>query len=270
MSEDRTFVGGAVTARIAGHGPTLVLFHSLLADHTSFDRVRDGLARHFRVVVFSLPGFPGSQAVDGGSLEAVADRMAEAIREAAPRERPVLLGNGYGGFVALSLVLRHPGAVSRLALCDSGAAFSGPGREAFRSMAKAARGQGLAAVADTAMRRLFAPDYHASHAELVEERRARFLGMDLGVFCAACEELAKLDLRSCLAQVSIPVLALVGEQDEATPPVMSQELATLIPGARLLVLPGCAHVPQLQAPEQFLVAVLPFLKQGSAQAGVSG
>lgn len=264
MSADRTLAGGTVAARIVGQGPTLLLFHSLLADRSSFDRVRDELAKRFRVVLFSLPGFPGSVAVDGGSLEAVADRMAEAVREVAPEETPILLGNGYGGFAALTMVLRHPGLVSRLVLCDSGAAFSAPGREAFRTMAAVAQSQGLEAVADVAMRRLFAADFHASHPALVEERRARFLAMDKDVLCAACHELAGLDLRTGLAEIHIPVLAVVGEQDEATPPEMSRELAAMIRGAELVVLPGCAHVPQLQAPGQFLAAVLPFLTRSVA------
>ena len=55
------------------------------------------------------------------------------------------------------------------------------------------------------------------------------------------------------------MLAVVGEQDEATPPAMSRELVTGLPNARLTVLEGLAHVPQLQAPERFLQAVLRFL-----------
>jgi 3-oxoadipate enol-lactonase len=53
--------------------------------------------------------------------------------------------------------------------------------------------------------------------------------------------------------------ALVGEHDEATPPPMSHELAAGLPNARLKILAGCAHVPQLQAPEMFLEAIGDFL-----------
>ena len=60
-------------------------------------------------------------------------------------------------------------------------------------------------------------------------------------------------------RVRVPVLILVGSQDEATPPLMSRELASLLPDARLNVLDGCAHVPQLQDPAGFLAAVNAFL-----------
>jgi len=257
-----------VAAEIHGSGPTLILFHSLLADRSSFDRVAGPLAAHFRVVLPSLPGFPGSEFVDD-HLAAVADRMAEAVREVAAGEQSILLGNGYGGFVALLLAIRHPGLITRLVVSDAGAAFSQAGREAFRTMSRVAGDKGLGAVADVAMRRLFAPDFHAANPELVAERRRRFIAMDKAVFLAACRELAALDLRSQLAQVTIPVLALVGEQDEATPPVMSREMVALLPAAELIVLPGCAHVPQLQAPDQFLAAAMPFLSVPESKAAGS-
>jgi 3-oxoadipate enol-lactonase len=79
------------------------------------------------------------------------------------------------------------------------------------------------------------------------------------VFRAACDALAELDLRPELGRVTVPVLVLVGEHDEATPPPMSHELAAGLPNARLKIIPGCAHVPQLQSPEAFLDAIGDFL-----------
>jgi 3-oxoadipate enol-lactonase len=63
-------------------------------------------------------------------------------------------------------------------------------------------------------------------------------------------------LRSCL--LAAPVLVLVGEHDEATPPPMSHELAGLLPQAHLEIIPGCAHVPQLQSPKLFLDVIADF------------
>jgi len=157
------------------------------------------------------------------------------------------------------VVIRHPDLVGRLVLADAGAAFSEPGREAFRGMARGAAAKGLEAIADTAMRRLFAPDFHAANPDLVAERRRIFLESDTAVIIAACEALAALDLRPALAEVRIPVLAVVGEQDEATPLAMSREVVAGLPNATLTILEGLAHVPQLQAPDRFLDAVLPFL-----------
>jgi 3-oxoadipate enol-lactonase len=254
---DRLFAQDTVNAAVSGEGPALFLFHSLLSDRASFDAIAPQLSKTHRVIVPELPGFGGSKAVSGG-LAATADRMAEAVKEAGGEA--IVLGNGYGGFVALQMAIRHPTIASKLILADCGAAFSEQGREAFRTMGAVSKAKGLAAITDVAMRRLFAPEFQAAHPDLMRDRREAFLKTDPQVLQAACAQLAELDLRPELSKVKMPVLVLVGEHDEATPPPMSHELAALLPDARLKVLAGCAHVPQLQAPEAFLDAIADFLK----------
>ena len=243
-----------MNAAEVGRGAPLFLFHSLLSDRASFDAIAPDLVRSFRVIVPELPGFGRSQTVIG-TLADIADRMAEVVREVAGCGEAIVLGNGYGGFVALSMAIRHPALATRLILADCGAAFSDEGRAAFRAMASVAGSKGLAAITDVAMRRLFAVEFQDAHPELMRHRREAFLRTDLEVFRAACAQLAELDLRGELHKVKVPTLVLVGEQDEATPPPMSRELAAGLPNARLKIIPGCAHVPQLQAPKIFLDAI---------------
>jgi 3-oxoadipate enol-lactonase len=258
IAMDRLLANGTVNVAESGNGPALFLFHSLLSDRASFDAIAPKLAQSFRVIAPELPGFGKSEAVSGG-LADVADRMAEAVKDGARGGQAIVLGNGYGGFVALQMAIRHSDIATRLVLADCGAAFSEPGREAFRNMAAASKAKGLAAITDVAMRRLFAPEFQEKHPDLMRDRREAFLRTDPEVFCAACAALADLDLRPELGKVTVPVLVLVGEHDEATPPPMSRELAAGLPNARLKVIPGCAHVPQLQSPEIFLDAIGDFL-----------
>ncbi len=260
---DRLFANGTVNAAEFGQGPALFLFHSLLSDRASFDAIVPKLSQSFRVIVPELPGFGRSPAV-GGDLADVADRMAEAVKDGAGADEAIVLGNGYGGFVALQMALRHPNLATKLVLADCGAAFSESGREAFRNMAAASKAKGLSAITDVAMRRLFAPAFQQQHPDLMRDRREAFLRTDPEIFRAACAALAELDLRPQLGQFKAPVLVLVGEHDEATPPPMSHELAAGLPHARLKVIPGCAHVPQLQSPEVFLDAIGDFLSASYA------
>jgi 3-oxoadipate enol-lactonase len=255
---DRLFADGTVNAAQSGEGPPLFLFHSLLSDRASFDAVSPKLSQSFRVIVPELPGFGKSNPVEGGLAE-VADRMAEAVKDAADGEAAIVLGNGYGGFVALQMAIRHPALATKYILADCGAAFSEPGRDAFRNMAAASKAKGLAAITDVAMRRLFAPEFQDRHPDLMRDRREAFLKTDPQVFRAACGALAELDLRPELHKVTVPVLVLVGEHDEATPPPMSHELDAGLPDSRLKIISGCAHVPQLQSPGKFLDAIGDFL-----------
>ena len=107
-----------------------VSVHSLLSDRASFDAIVPELSKSYRVIVPELPGFGRSEAVSGG-LAAVADRMAEAVKDATGGEDAIVLGNGYGGFVALQTAIRHPGIATRLVLADCGAAFPNRGVSSF-------------------------------------------------------------------------------------------------------------------------------------------
>src|SRR5258708_19747386 len=93
---DRLLANGTVNAAQFGNGQPLFLLHSLLSDRASFDAIVPRLSQSFRVIVPELPGFGQSRAVSGG-LADVADRMAEAVTDAAGKDEAIVLGNGYGG-----------------------------------------------------------------------------------------------------------------------------------------------------------------------------
>lgn len=242
----------------AGQGQAIVLFHSLLADQSSFDPLAQELAKSHQVIQLSLPGFPGSDSV-GGNLNDIADHIAGALKALNLEQKPIFLGNGYGGFIALITSIRHPEIASKMVLADCGACFSEPGRAAFKGMSANAKANGLEAIADVAMRRLFAPEFQEQNPALTAERKKCFLAVNPETFHGACEALATLDIREHLASVKQPVLVLVGEQDEATPPAMSKELAAGLPNAQLTILPGLAHVPQLQDPVFFMNSIRTFI-----------
>ena len=247
-----------LSLEISGSGKPIILFHSLLADSSSFTPLAEELVKTHQVISLNLPGFEGSDFV-GGDLNTIADHIAQGIESLKLSEKPIFLGNGYGGFITLITSIRHPQIASRLVLADCGAMFSEPGRAAFRGMSAAAKEKGLGAIADVAMRRLFAPEFQEKNSDLVADRKKRFLSLDLETFHGACAALAGLDIRDQLSKVTQPVLVLVGELDEATPSPMSVELHAGLPNAKLNILPGLAHVPQLQAPAVFMNAIRDFI-----------
>lgn len=215
--------GKKLSARVTGVGPPIILFHSLLADGTSFDPISAELRKTHQTIILNLPGFAESAFV-GGDLNTIADHIAKWIEALDLSQKPIFLGNGYGGFIALIISIRHPDIAARLVLSDCGAVFSEPGRAAFRMMSATAKEKGLSAIADVAMRRLFAPEFQKINPELTAARKQCFLAVDLQTFQSACEALSTLDIRDQLSKIKVPVLVLVGEHDEATPPPMSQEL----------------------------------------------
>jgi len=248
---------GQVSYGEIGSGAPLVILHSLLTDRTSFDAVLPGLEG--RVVVPDLPGF-GTTDRGGPDLVDHADQMAAAI-EAIFGDSPVtLLGNGLGAFVALALAAERPDLVTRLILVGCGVGFPASAKGAFVDMAAAVEAEGMAAVVPTALRRIFTEGYLGAHPEEAAARTEVLLRTDPVAFVTACRGLATLDLTERVGDVRAPTLIVVGEEDAATPPALAADLQGRIPAAQLVVLPGLAHAPQIQDPDSFLRAIVPFME----------
>ncbi len=246
-----------------GSGPTIILLHSLLSDRGSLEPVVPLLQSNFRLVMLDLPGFGETAALAGGISDA-AEQLAGAIDVLCGKERPLVFGNGYGSFIALALALRHPSAARGLMLAGCGVRFDDGGRSAFRAMAEKASAGSLDSIADVAMRRLFPPDMASRMPDIVAERRRSFLATNVAVFRSACEALANLDMSNEARELQIPLLASVGEFDEATPPIMAQDIARIVPRGTFRVIENCAHVPTLQAPGEVGRLLEEFAKQCSS------
>jgi 3-oxoadipate enol-lactonase len=250
--------GGTLDAVEQGTGKPLLLLHSLLADRSVFDRVVPALASGRRVVVPDLPGFGGSSSA-GSAIEGFADRLAELFPALDLGPDTDVLGNGFGGFVASTLAIRHGHRFDRLVLADTGVEFSDAGKAGFHAMAGRVREHGMEGVVDIAMKRLFPDAFIEANPDVIGERRAALVKTDPVLFAQACEALAALDLKASIGSIRNRTLVLVGSLDAATPPPMSQELAKAIPGAELVELPGLGHAPMVQDPDGFVRAISGFL-----------
>jgi 3-oxoadipate enol-lactonase len=249
---------GALDIIEAGAGKPIVLLHSLLADRAIFDKIVPILARQRRVIVPDLPGF-GSSSSAGATIEGIADRIAGLFDALELGTTADVLGNGFGGFVASALAIRHGATFDRLILADTGVGFTPDGKQSFFAMAERVRQSGMEAIVDVALKRLFPEDFIAANPAIMAERRAALVKTNPEFFAEACHALAALDLTAHIGTIRNPTLVVVGELDAATPPEMARALAKALPGAALIEMPGCGHAPMAQAPEAFIKVVSKFL-----------
>jgi 3-oxoadipate enol-lactonase len=249
---------GLTTAVRTGEGRDLVVLHSLLTDRAAFDPVLPALADKFRVTLFNLPGFHGSQAVPG-LIDAYVARIEDGFEEFGIKPDAVLIGNGFGGTVALAFALAHHERLGALVVSDAAPNFPEEGKQAFRVMSEKVKAGGLGAIVDIAAKRVFHQAYLAQHPEAVEQRRAVLLEIDPSAFCAACDALVEVDLVPSLSRLKVPTLVVCGELDQATPPALNKLIAEKVSGARYVELPGCGHCPPLEQPQAFLAAIRDFI-----------
>lgn len=242
-----------------GRGPGLLLLHSLLTDLTVFDGVRGPLAESRRVTRINLPGFGGSTPIALESVADHADHVAAVMRALDLGPDTAVFGNGFGAFVAAELAIRHGARFDRLILADVVPAFPEAARAPFRIMAEKVRADGMAAVLDTAIGRMFPPEFAVANAATVAARKSALAGVDAGCFARACLALALLDLTPRLGGIRNRTLVACGALDQTTPPALAQELAARIPGAVYREIPGAGHCPMLEQPDALVTLLREFL-----------
>jgi 3-oxoadipate enol-lactonase len=260
-----SFANGQLTAVQCGAGRDLLVIHSLLADRTAFDPVLPWLAARFRVTLVNLPGFHGSACIAPG-IETYADHLARVFEPGGLSRETVVVGNGFGGTVAVAMALRHGEKFGKLVLSDVAAGFPSEGRKAFEVMAGKVEQEGIGSVATISANRVFHAAYLAAHPDAIEQRRSVLLGIAPEGFVAACRSLMSADLTPELGRITKPVRVICGQLDAATPPALCRLLAERIPGASYFELPGCGHCPPLEQPDAFLAAVADFLQPADAAA----
>jgi 3-oxoadipate enol-lactonase len=238
-----------------GGGPDLLLVHSLLADLTVFDRVLPQLAATRRVTRINLPGFGRSDAVALATVADHADHVARAMQALELPADTDVFGNGFGAFVVAELAIRHGARLHRVILADVVPAFPEAARTPFRAMAEKVRADGMSAVLDAAIGRMFPPAFAERNPDVVAARKAALAAASPDCFARACLALAELDLAPRLGGIRNRTLVLCGALDQTTPPALARTLAAAIPGAAYREIPESGHCPMLEQPDQ-LVALL--------------
>jgi pimeloyl-ACP methyl ester carboxylesterase len=172
----------------------------------------------------------------------------------------VLCGASMGGMLAMEVARQAPGRVRGLALLGTSARPETPQMHALREQAIALFAQGrVREVLEPNVPLAFHPD-QAADAALVQ---AYF---DL-VMRAGAQQLirqnravmARPDARVHLPQLRCPVLVLCGDADQLAPPECSQEIAALVPHARLVMVPRCGHMLSMEKPAEVNAALLDWL-----------
>jgi len=248
--------GARIEVEQTGQGPDLVLLHSLLTDRSVFDRIVPKLRR--RLTLINLPGYGGSSAA-GTDIESYADRVADALDALKLSKETAVLGNGFGGFIAVMLAVRHGGRFGKLIAAPALAGFPEAAKRPFQRMAGLVEAQGMAAVLDAAIQRMLPAPFIGKNPAVVAERKAALAKADPACFATACRALAALNLGKDVQSIRNPTLVMVGSEDATTPPALARQLAEGIRGAKFVELEGCGHCPQIEDPQAFVAALEAFL-----------
>ncbi|MEO7403935.1 MAG: alpha/beta fold hydrolase [Burkholderiales bacterium] len=243
----------------SGSGPDLLLVHSLLTESSVFVDLIPRLATRYRLTTINLPGYGGSVPRPFTTMAAYGDFIAQTMDALALPKSTHVFGNGFGAFATLMFALAHGDRFDRLILADVNAGFPDEGKKPFGMLAERVSTQGMSAVLDAAIARMFPEPFIAANPAIVADRKAKLGAADPAAFARACRALAALDVKGEVGAIKNKTLVLCGGVDRTTPPELARDLAERIPGAKYREIPGCGHCPMLETPAVLAEMMTTFL-----------
>jgi pimeloyl-ACP methyl ester carboxylesterase len=245
----------------AGTGKPLVLLHAGVADRTMWCEHLEPLAEAgYRVLAIDLPGF-GDVPVPPGA-QAPWEDVLRTLNELEV-DRAAVVGNSFRAAVALRAAVVAPAAVCALVLVSVPPLDTDPSPELEAAWgteeAALQRGDidGAVAAVVEAWTQPGAPTELRERVASMQ-RRALEIQVAAGDVDEAADPLEQHP--EALANLPIPVLLAVGEQDMPDFKRAAQELLKVLPQARSAVIEGAGHLAPLEAPDSFRRLVLEFLR----------
>jgi pimeloyl-ACP methyl ester carboxylesterase len=243
--------GVAIHYEVHGNGPPLLLTHGYSSTSAMWQGQVEALSKHHKLVLWDMRGHGQSDYPDDASAYSEALTVADmaALLDQVGASSAIVGGLSLGGYMSLAFYRAHPERVRALLIIDTGPGFKkDDARDAWNKRAHETgdrfEREGLAVLESASRERSDVTHRDAS-----------------GLARAARGMLTQRDARviESLPNIKVPSLIVVGADD--TPFLAASDyMAAKIPGAQKVVVPAAGHAVNIDQPQAFINAVLPFLE----------
>ena len=261
--------GASLYYEMAGEGHPLVLVHAGIADSRMWDGQFGPFSKHFRVIRYDVRGFGKSDPPKGSFTHR--DDLYQLLRF-LKIDKANLVGLSMGGGMGIDFAIEHPDMVAALIPVASGLSGHESSQELKERESKvdaAFKAGDLASTVELEIQIwVDGPNRDPSQVD----RKVRELIREMDTFTTARYIRQPMPMPgtplkppaiSRLAEIRAPTMIIVGDQDVRDILEISKLLESGIPNARRVVVPGAAHMVNMEKPAEFNRLVLEFL-QGQA------
>ncbi|MFI0788964.1 alpha/beta fold hydrolase [Streptomyces lydicus] len=245
-----------------GSGEALVLVHGHPFNRSMWRPQIEHFARAgWRVIAPDLRGYGESSVVPGTTPLETFVRDTVALLDRLGIERFVLGGLSMGGQIVMEFHRLFPDRIRAVVLADTfAAAETAEGRAARHAVADRLVREGMDGYAREVLTKMIAPHTAARRPEVARH----VLGMMTstppeGAAAALRGRAERPDYTDLLADIAVPVLVVVGADDEYTPVSDARVLHERVPDGTLAVIEGTAHMPNLEREQEFNAVLADFL-----------
>jgi 3-oxoadipate enol-lactonase len=254
---------------VHGEGEPLLCIMGLGADTLAWGLQLPEWSKHFRTIVFDNRDVGQSSYADAPYELVDMAKDACALADQLELDSFHLLGMSMGGAIAQELALGWPERVRTLTLCVTWGGSGKWGREFSRLWARQVERTPFEEHVDNLLRLTLSEDFYEDKERV---KWIRQMALDdphpqrTEGFMRQLDSMGRHEARQRLPGLAMPVQVIGAERDILVPAWKSQELAELIPEAKLAIVERAAHAVHFERPEEFTTAVLDFLRSEAAAA----
>jgi len=238
----------------SGEVTPIVFLHGVGSDKSVWRPQLEYFGKTRRAVAFDYPGYGDSDPAPKGTTR---DDYASAIISAMHElgiDRAHVCGLSLGGVIAIAIDHADPKRCASLILADTFAVHP-DGRAIYdRGVAGCNDLRGMAEARVDML--LGQPIDPAVRSEVVDTM-AR---IDPAAYCIGLEAVWLADQRDRAAAIEVPTLVMCGTEDKVAPPALANDLAAIIPGAKLHLIAGSGHISNLERADEFNRMVEEFIR----------
>lgn len=263
--ETRGKAGTTLPVIAINGGPGLT--HSYMVQNDLWDR----MAKNRLVVFYDQRGTGASKHLQPGATQSMEAQVTDldAVRSKLGLDKVALVGDSYGGLVAMAYAAAHPEHVAKLVLSDSpGPTWKSivhvlpevfPDVQEQNAKEEQQLGASTDAAARAGLRNHFRMIFYSPEKREAYMSKMGDLGFEPTVSEAVAKATADLDLTSKLAGFHFPTLVITGRYDMNVAPLTAWRLAHDIPGAKVVFFEKSGHLPSYEEPEKYISVLESFL-----------
>jgi pimeloyl-ACP methyl ester carboxylesterase len=242
---------------VHGDGPAVVFAHGAGGTHMSWWQQVPVLSQKYKCITIDHRTFGYSRDVKGGPGRRAFVPDLKGLLDQLGVQKVALVGQSMGGTTVLGFASAYPDRVSALIMSDTTGGYSTPEMAELRRTLSP-QGAGID--------RAFAPDFskrEPARAFLYREISSLTLAANPAPATPAGSPAASTDIDPVLTK-RIPVLFIVGEQDQIIPPPIIEAMHKKMPGSQLVKVPGAGHSVYFEKPDDYNRIVMEFLQKHAA------
>jgi len=245
----------------AADAPVVMLSNSLMSSYGMWDDQVEALTEDFQVLRYDTRGHGGTDAPAAAYSIGLLVEDVIGLLDALGIDKVHFVGLSMGGMIAQLLGATYPDRVISLSLCDT--ACHMPPASLWDERIETAQTDGVDALSDGTLGRWFTEPFRKSETAAVNRIRDMIQATGVQGFVNCARAIRDMNQCDILANITAPTQVIVGEQDPSCPISSAEILHDGIPGSRLVILKGAAHLPNIEQKDEFNAALMRFLRESN-------